>query len=96
MELAELLKAKRSEILQIAARHGASNLRMFGSVARGEAGPESDVDLIVTLADDRSLLDLIGLWQDLEDLLESNVDVVTDAGLHAHIREQVLQEAVAL
>ncbi|PDW04684.1 nucleotidyltransferase family protein [Candidatus Viridilinea mediisalina] len=96
MELTELLRAKRPEILQIAAQHGASNLRIFGSIARGEAGPESDLDLLVTMANDRSLLDLIGLWQDLEDLLEHKVDVVTDAGLNVHIRERVLQEAVAL
>lgn len=96
MQLAELLRAKRSDIVQIAAQHGASNLRVFGSVARGEAGPESDVDLLVTLAEDRSLLDLVGLRQDLEDLLDAKVDVVTDAGLHAHIRERVLHEAVAL
>ena len=96
MERAALLKAQRPAILQLAAQYGASNVRVFGSVARGEAGPESDVDLLVTLADDRSLLDLVGLWQDLEDLLEHKVDVVTDGGLHARIRERVLGEAVPL
>lgn len=96
MELAELLKEKRPQILQIAAQHGASNVRIFGSVARGEAGPESDVDMLVALADDRSLLDLVGLWQDLEDLLGRKVDVVTDRSLNVHIRERVLSEAVAL
>lgn len=96
MELAELLKEKRPQILQIAAQHGASNVRVFGSVARGEAGPESDVDMLVALADDRSLLDLVGLWQDLEDLLGRKVDVVTDRSLNVHIRERVLSEAVAL
>jgi predicted nucleotidyltransferase len=96
MELAALLKAQRPAILQLAAQHGASNVRVFGSVARGEAGPDSDVDLLVALADDRSLLDLVGLWQDLEDLLQRKVDVVTDGGLHARIRERVLGEAVAL
>jgi uncharacterized protein len=96
VELAELLTAKREEILQIAARHGASDVRIFGSVARGEAGPESDVDILVALAADRSLLDLIGLWQDLEDLLGRKVDVVTDGGLNERIRERVLGEAVVL
>ena len=96
MELSDLLKAQRPAILQLAAQHGASNVRVFGSIARGEAGPESDVDLLVTLADDRSLLDLVGLWQDLEDLLEHKVDVVTDGGLNERIRERVLAEAVAL
>jgi len=96
LELSDLLKAQRPAILQLAAQHGASNVRVFGSVARGEAGPESDVDLLVTLADDRSLLDLVGLWQDLEDLLEHKVDVVTDGGLNERMRERVLAEAVAL
>ncbi len=96
MELSDLLKAQRPAILQLAAQHGASNVRVFGSIARGEAGPESDVDLLVTLADDRSLLDLVGLWQDLEDLLEHKVDVVTDGGLNECMRERVLAEAVAL
>lgn len=96
MDLGALLTAKREEILQIAARHGASDVRVFGSIARGEAGPESDVDLLVALAADRSLLDLVGLRQDLEDLLGRKVDVVTDNGLNAHIRERVLGEAIAL
>ena len=96
MELAALLKAQRPAILQLAAQHGASNVRVFGSVARGDDGPESDVDLLVALADDRSLLDLVGLWQDLEDLLQRKVDVVTDGGLHERIRERVLGEAVTL
>ena len=96
MELAALLKAQRPAILQLAAQHGASNVRVFGSVARGDDGPESDVDLLVAMADDRSLLDLVGLWQDLEDLLQRKVDVVTDGGLHERIRERVLGEAVTL
>ena len=96
MERAALLKAQRPAILQLAAQHGASNVRVFGSVARGEDGPERDIDLLVALADDRSLLDLVGLWQDLEDLLEHKVDVVTDGGLNERMREHVLREAVAL
>jgi uncharacterized protein len=96
LELSDLLKAQRPAILQLAAQHGASNVRVFGSVARGEAGPESDVDLLVDLEPGRSLLDLVGLWQDLEDLLEHKVDVVTDGGLNERMRERVLAEAVAL
>jgi len=92
----ELLKAKREEILRIAARHGARNVRVFGSVVRGEAGPESDVDFLVELEPGRSLLDRIGLMQDLQDLLGRNVDVVTERGLHRYIRDSVLHEAVPL
>jgi uncharacterized protein len=90
------VQARREEILALAAHYGASNVRLFGSLARGAAHAQSDVDLLVTLADDRSLLDLVGLWQDLEALLGHSVDVVTDRSLHERIRERVLQEAVAL
>ncbi|HXG08745.1 MAG TPA: nucleotidyltransferase family protein [Gemmataceae bacterium] len=96
MNIEELLKAKREEILQIADRHGARNLRIFGSVARGEAGPESDVDVLVDLEPGRSLFDLGGLLMDLQELLGRKVDVVTEAGLHWYIRERVLDEAVPL
>lgn len=92
----ELLKAKRGEILRIAAKHGAYNVRVFGSVARGEAGPESDVDLLVEMEEGRSLFDLVGLWQELEDLLGRKVDVVEPEGLHWYIRARVLNEAVPL
>jgi uncharacterized protein len=80
-------------MIQIAARHGARNLRVFGSIARGEAGPESDVDLLVEMEADRSFLDLVGLGQDLEELLHRKVDVLTDASLHPRIRHQILAEA---
>jgi predicted nucleotidyltransferase len=82
--------------LALAARYGASNVRIFGSVAHGEARPESDIDFLVRLEDQRSLLDLIGLWQDLEDLLVCEVDVVTERGLKERMRERVLREAVSL
>ena len=90
------LAAKREEILQIAARYGARNVRVFGSVARGEAGPNSDLDLLVQLAPGSSLLDLIAIKQDLEDLLDCEVDVVTEAAISPYIRERVLKEAVGL
>ncbi len=96
MPLSELLREKRDEILRIAAQHGATNVRVFGSLARGEARPNSDVDILITLAPDRSLLDLIALKQDLEDLLGCKVDVVTEASVSPYIRPQVLQDAVAL
>jgi predicted nucleotidyltransferase len=96
MGLQELLQEKRGEILEIAARHGAYHVRIFGSVARGEANKQSDVDVLVELQPDRSLLDLGGLLVDLEKLLGCRVDVVTTRGLKKRIRERVLREAVPL
>ena len=96
MSLDELLQAKREEILRIAAQYGAYNVRIFGSVARGEADEKSDIDLLVNMEPGRSLLDLCGLLIDLEELLGCKVDVVTEKGLRDRIREQVLKEAVAL
>ena len=96
MRLDELLRSKRGEILRLASQHGARNVRIFGSVARGEADEGSDVDLLVDLEPGRSLLDLGGLLMDLRDLLRRNVDVVTERGLKARIRSRVLHEAVPL
>lgn len=97
MKIAELLKAHRAEILAIAARHGASNVRVFGSVARGEAGPDSDVDFLVDLEPGRTLLDHGQLQIDLETLLGCRVDVITERGLRrSHVRARVLDEAVPL
>ena len=93
MDVNKLLREKRDKILQIAAERGAHNVRVFGSAARGEAGPGSDVDLLVDLEPDRSLFDLGGLLVDLEELLECNVDIVTEQGLHWYIRDRVLAEA---
>ena len=83
----------RETILSIAAKHGASNIRVFGSVARGEAGPDSDLDLLVDMAPDRSLLDLVGLVQDLEKVLGRKVDVVTERALYWLLRGKILKEA---
>jgi predicted nucleotidyltransferase len=96
MSLNELLQEKREDILRIASKRGASNVRVFGSVARGEADSESDIDLLVDLEPGRSLFDLGGLLMDLQDLLGHKVDVVTERGLRERIREHVLREAVPL
>jgi len=96
MSLEELLQAKREDILHTASKYGAYNVRVFGSVARGEADSKSDIDLLVDMEPGRSLLDLSGLLIDLEDLLGCNVDVVTEKGLRDRIRERVLREAVTL
>jgi hypothetical protein len=96
VKLEELIKEKREEILGLAAKHGARNVRVFGSVARDEADAESDLDVLVDLEPGRSLLDLGGLLVDLQDLLGREVDVVTEKGLRARIRERVLKEAVTL
>ena len=96
MSLNELLQSNREEILSIAARYGAYNVRIFGSVARGEADEQSDIDLLVNMEPGRSLLDLCGLLIDLEELLDCKVDVVTEKGLRDRIRARVLKEAVAL
>jgi len=91
-----LLKKYRAEILQLALRHGAQEVRVFGSLARGEGNESSDLDLLVTLGEGRSLLDLVGLKQDLEDLVHRPVDVVTERALSPYMRERVLSEAVPL
>jgi predicted nucleotidyltransferase len=88
--------AHRDEILRIAAKHGARNLRLFGSVVRGQATPQSDLDLLVHLDADRSLVDHVSLKLDLEDLLDCRVDVVDDDALPTSIRERILNEAVSL
>jgi predicted nucleotidyltransferase len=89
-----LVKEKRGEILRIASKYGARDVRVFGSVARGEDDPESDVDFLVELEPGRSLLDLGGMQMELESLLGCRVDVVTVGGLKARMRERVLREAM--
>ena len=88
--------ARREDIRRVAARHGASNPRLFGSVLRGQQGPGSDVDLLVHLDDDRSLLDQIALMHELEDLLGCKVDVVEDEAVYPGLPERILSEAVDL
>lgn len=92
----EALRQRREEILAIAARHGARNIRVFGSIARGEAGPESDIDLVVEFELGRSLLDHGGLIMDLQDALGCTVDVISARGLRDRLEARVRTEAVAL
>ena len=87
------LQQRRAEILEIAANHGASNLRVFGSVARGDDSRQSDLDLLVDMEPERSFLDMVGLSQALEELLERRVDVLTDASLHPALRERILADS---
>ncbi|OKH28785.1 nucleotidyltransferase family protein [Chroogloeocystis siderophila] len=96
MGIRELLDRRREEILCIAAQHGASNVRVFGSVARGEARLDSDIDFLVELESSRSLLDRVALMQDLEDLLGTKVEVATEKGLQASIRDRIVREALPL
>jgi len=88
-----LLVKNRQNILALSAQHGAHNVRVFGSVARGEEGPRSDLDLLVDLDSDRNYLDLANLLVDLEDLLGCPVDVVPTGDLHWYVRDQILAEA---
>ena len=96
VRLYELLKSRRDEILRIAGRYGASNVRVFGSVVRGEDGPESDIDLLIDLEPGRTLFDLGGLNSDLQDLLDRKVDLVTENGISKYVRRRILSEAVPL
>jgi uncharacterized protein len=96
MNIYEILRTKREDILQVAAKYGAYNIRIFGSVARYEADINSDVDFLVDMEPGRSLFDLGGLLMELQDILGCEVDVVTEKGLRSRIRERVLSEAVSL
>jgi predicted nucleotidyltransferase len=96
MDISKKIKNKKNEILRLARRHGARDMRFFGSVARGEADDSSDVDFLVSMDPGRSLLDMGGLLVDLEKLLGRRVDLVTEKGLRDRIRERVLREAVPL
>jgi hypothetical protein len=96
MGIDALIESHRGAILEIAAKHGASRVRLFGSRSRGAGGAERDVDLLVTLGLGCSLLDLVAIKQDIEDLLRRRVDVVSEAGLSPYLRDEVLREATAL
>ena len=96
MDAEKLLKEKRQAIMALADKHGAHSVRVFGSVARGDSGPESDVDLLVKMEEGRSLLDLSAMTLDLKELLGVNVDVVSEDGLYWLLRRKILKEAMPL
>ncbi len=96
MAISQSLAEKREEILKVAASLGARNLRVFGSFARGEERPDSDIDLLVEMAPDRSLLDIIAIKNALEDITHRKVDVVTEKALSPHIRDKILEDAVSI
>jgi predicted nucleotidyltransferase len=96
MEINELLKTRRKDILRLASKHGARNVRLFGSAARGEADDRSDIDFLVDMQPGRSLLDMGGLLMDLRELLGRDVDIVTERALKKRIRERVLKEVIPL
>jgi predicted nucleotidyltransferase len=96
MTIEDIRNTKRDEILRLAAAHGARNVRVFGSVARGEQRAESDIDLLVDLDTGRSLMDLGGLLVDLEKLLGGRVDVATEQMLKPRVRTRALVDAVPL
>ena len=96
MNMRQILQAKRDEILNIAAKHGARNIRLFGSTVRGEDTPSSDVDLLVDTGPTTSSWFPAGLILDLEHILGRRVEIVTEKGLNPYLREHVLREAVPL
>jgi hypothetical protein len=96
MAIDKVLQSRREEIVGIAERYGARNVRVFGSRARGESRPNSDFDILVTVGEHTSLLDIIAIKQDLEDLLGSTVHLVTEDAISPYIRETVLKQAIAL
>jgi len=94
MGIREIISSHRGQILALANKYGASEVRVFGSVAKGTADEHSDIDFLVDLAPGRSLMDLGGLLYELQHLLGRPVDVITPAGLRPRIRDRVLREAV--
>ncbi|PWA10366.1 hypothetical protein DCC39_11635 [Pueribacillus theae] len=90
------LKDNREEILRIAKENGIKNLKLFGSVARSEDGEESDIDLLVSFEEGKSLFDLIRFKQEMEEIMGKNVDVLTENAIHHSIKEKILNEAIPL
>jgi uncharacterized protein len=95
-ETADMIGDKKEDLLRVTHQHGALKVHVFGSRARKEGGPKSDLDLLVKMKRGSSLLDIIAIKQDLEDLLGIAVDVVTEQALSPYLREKVLQEAIPL
>ena len=96
MSISSIIRNRREEIINIAQKYGAKNVRVFGSMARDEGSSESDLDIIVEMEHGSSLLDIIAIKQDIEELLRRKVDVVTEASISPYIRDAVLKEAVNL
>lgn len=96
MNTLTLLRNKKADILAAAARHGAGNVRVFGSVARGEDSEASDIDILVSMEANRSLYDLIALQQEIERLLGRRTDLLTEKSINRYLQQQILQEAQAL
>ena len=96
MVTTDVLKSQRTDILRLASQYGATHVRVFGSLARGEAGPSSDIDFLVQMERGRSLLDLIELSQELESVLQRKVDILTDDGLSPYLKEHIQAEAIPL
>lgn len=96
MPIKDLLKKKRNEIVKIASHYGIQRIRLFGSAARNEEGPASDIDFLVLFERGRSLLDLIGFKQEMEDLLGIKVDVVSEKGVSPYLKDQIFGGAVPL
>jgi len=92
----KILQSKKAEILALAAKHGASNVRLFGSVVRGEDREDSDVDFLVDMKETCSLFDLIGLQQDIEKTIGRRVDVLTPNAINRHLKDRILHEAAPL
>ncbi|MBI4964170.1 MAG: nucleotidyltransferase family protein [Desulfomonile tiedjei] len=93
MNVSRLLHEKRDEILELADKHGAINVRVFGSAARGDASASSDIDLLVDMKQGSTLLDLVALWQDLEELFGCKVHVLSEGGISPHLRDRIYSEA---
>jgi hypothetical protein len=96
MSINELIQSRREELLQVAARHGVKSIRVFGSFARGDARPDSDLDLLIEAGPERTAFFPGGLVADLEALLGRRVDVATEEGLNINLKARVLREAVPL
>lgn len=96
MSVSNIIKNRREDIVKITKKYGAKNVRVFGSMSRGEEDMDSDLDIIVEMEQGSSLLDIIAIKQDIEELLGRKVDVVTEASISPYIRDEVLKEAVSL
>lgn len=92
----DAIRKQRQKIIQIAQLHGAENVRVFGSVVRGTVAPTSDVDFLIRLTPGRSVLDIVAIKQDIEELLGCKVDVVTEASISPYMRDEIFKEAVGL